>query len=324
MNIPAYILLFSYSRLLSISWNPTNQTRLSINVSPNVTSSYSAIYTLNACPSNSVNTSVTVNPIPVVSFEASILEGCSPLAVDLSNSSPNANLSTLTEWTIDNNSTFVGDDVSAVFNAGCHDVMLSMTVNGCVGSATYNDFVCAESIPTATFSTSVSSFTESTESIVLNNLSTGATSYIWNMGDGSFYTTTNVSHVYSETSIGQTIWLFAYSSLGCVDSASISIPYEDPVVFYIPNSFTPDGDEFNNSFAPIFTSGIDFYSFEMSIYNRWGELIYFSKDASEAWEGTYGNYGLDVQEGTYTYVISFKTPQKDDIQIITGHINLLR
>jgi hypothetical protein len=62
----------------------------------------------------------------------------------------------------------------------------------------------------------------------------------------------------------------------------------------------------------------------MTIFNRWGEVIFFSDDPNIGWEGTLGNQGLDVQTGIYTYLISFKTPQLDDRQIITGHVNLIR
>ena len=308
----------------SVVWTPTNETTTSIDVTPVITSTYSAIYTLNGCSSNSVSTSVTVNAIPNVSFDASILEGCSPLSVQLWSTSQDANLSTLTEWTIDNSSNYNGDTINPTLYAGCHDVTLSMTVNGCVGTVTYDDFICAESIPVASFSPNINSFTESSQAIELINQSIGASSYSWNMGDGTFYTTTDVTHMYGQTSSGQTIWLTATSDLGCVDSTSITIPYEDAIIYYIPNTFTPDGDEFNNMFVPVFTAGIDIHTFEMSIFNRWGEVIFYSKDPSRGWDGTFGNQGLDVQAGIYSYLISFKTPQLDDRQIITGHVNLIR
>jgi gliding motility-associated-like protein len=308
----------------SVVWTPTNETTTSIDVTPVITSTYSAIYILNGCSSNSVSTSVTVNAIPNVSFDVSILEGCSPLSVQLWNTSQDANLSTLTEWAIDNSSNFNGDTINPTLFSGCHDITLSMTVNGCVGTVTYDDFICAESIPVASFSPNINSFTESSQAIELINQSIGASSYSWNMGDGTFYTTTDVTHMYGQTSSGQTIWLTATSDLGCVDSTSITIPYEDAIIYFIPNTFTPDGNEFNNIFLPVFTAGIDFHTFEMSIFNRWGEVIFYSDDPTRGWEGTFGNQGLDVQSGVYTYLISFKTPQLDDRQIITGHVNLIR
>jgi gliding motility-associated-like protein len=308
----------------SVVWTPTNETTTSIDVTPVITSTYSAIYTLNGCSSNSVSTSVSVNAIPNVSFDASILKGCSPLSVQLWNTSQDANLSTLTEWTIDNSSNFNGDTINPTLFAGCHDITLSMTVNGCVGTVTYDDFICAEQIPVAAFSVNSNLFTENSQTIEFINQSVGASNYNWNMGDGNSYSTDNVSHLFNETSNGYTIWLTATSSLGCIDSTSVTIPFEEAIIYYIPNTFTPDGDEVNNVFKPVFTNGIDVNTFKMSIYNRWGELIFYSENPYEGWEGTYGSDGLDVQAGVYTYLISFKTPQFDDRKIISGHINLIR
>jgi hypothetical protein len=48
----------------------------------------------------------------------------------------------------------------------------------------------------------------------------------------------------------------------------------EEVVYWVPNTFTPDGDQFNQSFKPIFFSGYDPYEFEMYIFNRWGEIVY--------------------------------------------------
>ena len=83
-------------------------------------------------------------------------------------------------------------------------------------------------------------------------------------------------------------------------------------------------DEFNNIFTPVFTAGIDYHTFEMTIYNRWGEIVFETQDPQTGWDGSYGNQGLDVQFGVYTYKISFKTPQLDDRREILGHVNVVR
>ena len=308
----------------TIVWSPTNETALSINVSPPTTSTYSAVYTVNGCSSQQVNSTVTVNAIPIVSFASDLLQGCSPLSVNLWNTSADAASSTQTQWTIDNTSSFLGDVINPTLMDGCHDFTLTMIVNGCTGSTTLNNYICVESIPNASFTASSNAFTENSEQVDFFNGSVGASTYLWIMGDGNTYTSNDVSHLYTETGNGQTIWLYAYSTLGCVDSTSITIPFEESILFYIPNTFTPDGDEANNVFRPIITSGIDLHSFEMSIFNRWGELIFFSQDPEIGWDGSYGTEGKDVQIGTYTYKISFKTLQVDDRRYVTGHVNVIR
>ena len=91
----------------------------------------------------------------------------------------------------------------------------------------------------------------------------------------------------------------------------------------MPNTFTPDQDEFNQTWAPIFTSGFDPFDYHLSIYNRWGELIWESFNPNTSWDGTYGTHTA-VEEGTYTWEIVFVTKTKEDKQKITGTLNVLR
>ena len=309
----------------TFQWSPNGETTNSITTNPLVTSTYSAVYTLNGCPSSSFSTNVTVNPIPVVSFDADFLQGCAPLTSNFWNSSANANQSTNTQWFIEGNPVAVGDSTTLLFsNAGCYDITLEMTLNGCTGSQTYSDFVCVEGLPIANFTTDINSFSQSSQNVTFSNNSIGATQYIWNTGDGNTYTSEDLTHLFSNTGNGYTVWLTAISDLGCIDSTSVNLPFMEEIIYYIPNSFTPDGDGFNNVFTPIFTSGIDIHTFEMSIFNRWGEMVFETQDPLVGWDGSYGNKGLDVQSGVYTYKISFKSPQLDDRRRIVGHVSVIK
>ena len=100
----------------------------------------------------------------------------------------------------------------------------------------------------------------------------------------------------------------------------------EELIYYVPNSFTPDGDIFNQTWQPIFTSGFDPYDFTVLVFNRWGEIVWESHDHNEAWDGGYGtgqNYQM-CQDGTYTWRIEFKTRVNDERKVITGHVSLIR
>ena len=98
------------------------------------------------------------------------------------------------------------------------------------------------------------------------------------------------------------------------------------MIYYVPNTFTPDDDNFNQTFKPIFTSGFDPFDYTLYIFNRWGEIIFESHDANVGWNGTYGsNSEIEmVQDGTYTWKIEFKTNANDERKMIIGHVNILR
>lgn len=178
--------------------------------------------------------------------------------------------------------------------------------------------------PTASFTFSPGSvFTDDTE-VTFTNTSSGATSYEWDFGDGSpFSTEENPIHTYPAVAGIYEITLSVENELGCTDNLSAFIKVKDIVIFYIPNTFTPDGDAANDVFRPVFEAGFDPYNFHMTIYNRYGEIVFESYDATAAWDGTYGNQGL-VDEGIYTWSIEFKELDNDRIQQHKGHVTVLK
>ena len=89
---------------------------------------------------------------------------------------------------------------------------------------------------------------------------------------------------------------------------------------YVPNTFTPDGEEFNNVFLPVFSDNTSFSEIELFIFNRWGELIFTGLGYNCAWDGYY-NFSK-CQDGVYTWKLNY---QKGGIKnTMIGHINLLK
>jgi gliding motility-associated-like protein len=104
---------------------------------------------------------------------------------------------------------------------------------------------------------------------------------------------------------------------GCSASDSVNIFY-DPII-WVPNTFTPgNGDDHNNLF---YAKGGNIKTFEMLIFDRWGELIVTLIDLEESWDGTYK--GLNCQDGTYIWKVTI-TSFEDEESIYNGHVNLLR
>jgi len=308
----------------SIVWSPTNATTTSINVSPTVNTTYSAIYTLNNCSSESVSAEVSVIEIPSVTFTADTTSGCDPAPILLWNTSPNNIQNSSLQWTINGVPVATSDTLSYTFGPGCFDIGFNITASGCTGQATYQDFICVDPIPSAAFVATPNFFSQPNQTIAFQNSSQGAVTYIWNTGDGTNYFSENISHTFSETADGYTVGLTAISELGCMDSTYYTLPYTEGIIFFIPNTFTPDGNNFNNMFLPIFSSVIDPQSYELAIYNRWGELIFKSFNLEMGWDGSYGNFGIDCPAGTYIYTMMFKIPTENNAKVFSGHVNLLR
>ena len=194
------------------------------------------------------------------------------------------------------------------------------TAGGCDSTAILN--LSISPTPLTSFIPSINLFTESPQLVSFTNTSVGAATYSWDFGDGAFSSEDNPEYLFANNSNGQTITLVAVSSEGCIGTYQMSIEFEEGLIFYIPNTFTPDQDEHNQTFRPIFTSGFDPYNYEMLIYNRWGEIIFETHDVTIGWGGSYSN--STCQDGVYSYKITFKNPILDERKVVCGSFNLLK
>ena len=112
---------------------------------------------------------------------------------------------------------------------------------------------------------------------------------------------------------------------GCISNpinTTLTIQECPNLLIYIPNTFTPDGDENNNVWQPVFTSGFDPQNVTIYIYNRWGQMIWESHNANIGWDGTYNN--TMCQTGVYVYKIIYGNLKNDSKKTIIGHLTLMK
>ncbi|MCB0402027.1 MAG: gliding motility-associated C-terminal domain-containing protein [Flavobacteriales bacterium] len=145
---------------------------------------------------------------------------------------------------------------------------------------------------------------------------TGGTSYLWSPPDGLSCTT-------CPNPIAAPLQTTAYLVTGYLDGCkgwdTVLVEINKlEITFYVPNAFTPDGNGVNDYFK-FYATG--YKSFEAMIFNRWGELLFETKDITQGWDGVYK--GKMVPLGVYVYraeVVSFD----NEHYIKTGAINLIR
>jgi gliding motility-associated-like protein len=94
------------------------------------------------------------------------------------------------------------------------------------------------------------------------------------------------------------------------------------IIYWVPNSFTPDHDEHNQTFGPVMSEGYDVNDFSFLVFNRWGELIWESKDPTGRWDGTYSKN--KCQDGIYFWKLTFNVFGNDQKIENNGHISLIR
>jgi gliding motility-associated-like protein len=153
--------------------------------------------------------------------------------------------------------------------------------------------------------------------ITFQNLTTGGNTYVWEFGDGQTSTLVHPNNTYDVPGTYY-ITLIATNSIGCKDTVVKPITIQEEYWIYVPNTFTPDGNQFNNTFKP---SLINIKEIEVSIYDRWGLEVFHSTNLRWEWDGTYKD--LLVPDGTYTYKIKYVS--KSNIEdLLVGHVNVLK
>jgi trimeric autotransporter adhesin len=152
---------------------------------------------------------------------------------------------------------------------------------------------------------------------VLNGASGNVTGWSYDWGDGTVTSDPSGQHTYGGEGryvITQTVT----NALGCSSTYTITVNVQDDFRFFIPNSFTPDGDGVNDFFSG-YGSGVR--SWEMLIFNRWGELILVSTNLDAPWDGRSG--GQPAPQGIYPY--QFRVVDQNGIpHEFKGHVTLTR
>lgn len=266
------------------------------------------------------------NVIPELTTDNDICLGDSSVFLNVTNSE---NILSSLVWFGDGDSlmTMGLNSFGHLYDAeGVYDVtIMSATVNGCIYNNFYSDFVRVHHIPEANFMTAPDILTTFEPSADLVNISSqDAIFFQWYMPSSAIDTST-LEGPRVEYPIGvpgeYPVKLVVTNYYGCSDSIVKIVKVEDVMTIYVPNSFTPNGDEFNNVWV-ISLNGIDIHDFTLTIYNRWGQLIYESHDPAIGWDGTYNNQL--VQAGLYQWHMEGIESLTDTPFERTGYVNIFR
>lgn len=301
-----------------------------INVTPtSAVTVYTGVATDNCTtPADSVTIYVFWYNLPTPSFVRNKPDSCYPITIEFTNTSTPANLIGSSSWFISDGSTINGDPVSHTFNTPvCQDVTLTITtVDGCTVDTTYPNFVCPHDYPDANFYMTPPITDVLNTDIEFTNLSTSLPlTYLWEFNSGiapDSSTETHPTKVFPNDEPGTyDVVLTVTNQNGCQDTARGTVIINGIYLFYVPNTFTPDGDGTNEIFRP-YGEGIDFSMYTMLIFDRWGELIYETDQPELGWDGTYK--GKPVQVGTYIWKIVAKEQYSTIIHDNFGHVNVIK
>lgn len=270
-------------------------------------------------------TEVYVAPLPVPTVEVLNPIQCEPAVFDIVNIT-DPTLSQNTYWSLGELEYANQDTItSQEFMAGDYDLYLMVsTPLGCIDSMTFEDLLTVDPSPTAYFHYSPNPIFALNTEVFFINATSGGETYEWSFEQGSpsYSNDENENVLFPDGETGDyDVTLIATSDLGCTDTITRVLTVFPEVLMYAPNSFTPDGDEFNQTWK-VMMQGIDISSFNVQIFNRWGELIWESNDINVGWDGTYN--GIVQSTGVYAWKATAKDALTDEKYEYSGHLNLIK
>ncbi|HYG49743.1 MAG TPA: gliding motility-associated C-terminal domain-containing protein, partial [Flavobacteriales bacterium] len=302
---------------------PCNMVNDTVTVTPTQSSTNYMVIAMDQC-SDSVVLGVNVSwyQSPVFDVLINGANGCAPLTPVFTNSVP-THISSACLWNFGNGDTSTNPIASSTYiTPGCYDVNLQLTsVQGCLFDSTFSQVVCVHADPFPDFTW------DPVPTILLpttnfTNLSTNAVSYKWNFMGIDSTAVVHPTYNFSDLEAGDyRVCLEATSNEGCVAEVCKYITLLDEYLIYVPNVFTPDGDGTNDVFLP-FVKGVETQGYEMMVFNRWGEMIFFTNDKLSGWDGTHK--AMNSKEDVYVWKIKAASNLNGDIKEYTGHVTLLR
>ena len=315
----------------SYTVTPAGQDPIKLFVSTNSVPSCSDTITLN----------VTVNANPIPNFVADTLSGCPILSVTFTDLSSVAPPSTITSyvWSFGAGAVPQTATTSLPTNQGPiaynntttivkpYTVSYTVTTNaGCTAVKTKTAYINVSPKPIADFDWGPKNADIDDPTITFFNQAIGASPYLpvltygqygvhYYLGDTHAYdansnyvdNNTTFTHVYNYSDTATyyvTQWVI--NSLGCKDSITKPVKIGPDYTFYIPNAFSPNGDGTNEGFKGT-GIGIKDGSYNLWVFDRWGNVLFYSDELEKAWDGhMQGNDSRPIlQEDVYVWKVKF-------------------
>ncbi len=274
-------------------------------------------------PAVYIDTSVYVVNVPVLSFSPDTTSGCPPLHVTFNLNSFIPDL--VYRWDFGDQTTLPEITTQTVSHTYTEPGTYSVTVystsaDGCPIKQTAENLITIFPVPHAEFITDPAFVQMLHSQIHFINLSEGADYYHWDFGDGDSSLQENPVHNYSFMADNYLATLVAFNFYGCTDTAQKLIEVADFYTFWAPTAFSPDDDGVNDIFLTK-GIGVDNSTFNLYIYDRWGELLFHSTDINKGWDGTVN--GKKAEVGTYTWYVEFYD-KAGKFHTYSGNVILIR
>jgi gliding motility-associated-like protein len=273
------------------------------------------------CESFNFELPVIIRPMPVANFTADVYAGCAPLPVNFANSSQSSDPINEFKWNFGDGTLSSVESPLNQFDApGNFTVSLAVSTEyGCRDTFEIPNLI-------SVYPNAIAKFTLTPPVLTLDNPNCSITDYSTNADEVTYHIAfldtffqPNLTYTFADTGSYE-IQQIVSNEFGCMDSLTLTARVQDGFHLFIPNSFSPDGDNKNDYFKVF---GQDISSFSMKVYSRWGQLLYSSNDYESGWDGTTRLNDAPLASGAYFYIINV-TDINNNSKTVEGMFTIYR
>ncbi len=264
---------------------------------------------INQC-TDEVTKRVTYFPVPaLIVVEPNSFDGCAPAEIFFNNLSSPINESYDISWSFGDGGT--SSDISPWYvyqDPGSYDVTLRIVSPiGCETSRDFNALISVQESPAAGFSYSPEQPSNLFPDVDFTDESELANRWFWDFGTGATSLQRSPSYSFPDTGLYQVKQIVTHPN-GCTDTLIRPVDVIPEIRYYLPNAFTPNMDSVNDEYRGTgFLIGAD--NFTMTIWNRWGEVVFQTSNPDEGWNGRKNNSGSEAPNGVYVVLVTFTGPR---------------
>jgi gliding motility-associated-like protein len=269
------------------------------------------------CKSNWVE--ATAKRKPLFDFSTDLAEGCQPLQILATATTTDENIEFT--WLTDSVETTENEQIFFLSDAGKYDFKLAANsaLTGCSDTLIKTGLVEVHPKPKADFTVDYPVAIIENANLQFTNLTQDVEIFDWDFGDGFTATEENPKHTFTEMGTFP-VNMIVESEFGCIDTAMMDIEVL-PFNVFTPNAFRPDSEiPENREFMPV-GAGVDPETFNMQVFNRWGEVIFESNNPDNKWDGTTKNnnpapMGNYIWKADFNDIQGFKHSMKGQVLLI--------